>query len=317
MDADAAIALFRVMQLIRSVEKAASQLVIERHIGAALHVAIGQEAVAAGACGALREGDTIVSTHRGHGHYLAKGGAIEPLFAELMGRAGGVNGGRSGSMHLADPSVGLLGANGIVGGGLPIAVGSAYAAQVLGEERVVLCFFGEGAAAEGACHEAMNLAGIWKLPIVFLCENNAYAEMTPFEVHSPVSELSIRAAGYGMAGVTVDGNDVLAVLNAATEAVARARAGDGPTYLEAKTYRISGHFVGDPERYKPKDEADTWRARDPIARLRAQLGDDPALAEIETQLEQQIATAVASALATAKADPATLLAHVYATGGQV
>jgi pyruvate dehydrogenase E1 component alpha subunit len=239
------------------------------------------------------------------------------MMAELMGKAAGTNRGRGGSMHIADPDLGILGANGIVGGGVPIAVGAAYAARVRESGQVVACFFGDGAANEGGVHEAMNIASLWKLPVVFVCEHNGYAEMTPQRVHSAVVDLARRAAAYDMPGVTVDGNDVLAVLDAAQAAVARARRGEGPTLLECKTFRVRGHFEGDPQRYKPQEEQAAWKARDPLTRFRASLGEPGApgaevLAAVDREIEDRLRRAVAFAEAAPLPDPSEVTTDVYA-----
>jgi len=311
--------LYRVMVTIRRFEEVACQLLVEGKIPASLHASIGQEAVATGVCRALEPPDFIVSNHRGHGHCVAKGVDVRLMMAELEGKASGTNRGRGGSMHVADPDQGILGANGIVGGGVPIAAGVGYACAVRGEGRVVAVFFGDGAANQGGCHEAMNLAALWKLPVVFVCEHNQYAEMTPQRLHAPIADLAARAAGYAMPGLTIDGNDVVAVFRAAEEAVERARGGEGPTLLECKTYRVRGHFEGDPQRYKPPGEAEQWRERDPILGLRRRLtaaGQVSAseLDAIDREVESSIREAVAFAEAAPRPAPAEVTAHVYAEG---
>jgi len=301
--------LYRTMLLIRRFEETATQLMIEGRLGTSLHSSVGQEAVAAGVCAALAPDDLIATNHRGHGHCLAKGVDPTAMMAELMGRTLGTNSGRGGSMHIADPERGVLGANGIVGGGIPIAAGAAYAAWVRQSGQVVTVFFGDGAVNSGGFHEAMNVAALWKLPLVFVCENNLYAEMTPQRVHSPTPDLWIRAAAYGMPGQAVDGNDVLAVLAVAEQAVERARAGDGPTLIECKTYRVRGHFEGDPEKYKDKVEALIWAARDPLERLKPQLSSTDA---IETEIETILADAVRLAEAAAFPEAIEASRNVYA-----
>jgi TPP-dependent pyruvate/acetoin dehydrogenase alpha subunit len=311
------IALYRTMVTIRRFEEVACQLLVDGKIPATLHASIGQEAVAAGVCQALEPGDLIVSNHRGHGHCIAKGVQLGPMMAELMGKSSGTNRGRGGSMHVADPERGVLGANGIVGGGIPIAVGAGYGCRVRASKQVVVGFYGDGAANEGACHEAMNIASLWKLPVVFVCEHNAYAEMTPQRVHAPVADLAVRAAAYAMPGVTVDGNDVLAVHAAALEAVRRAREDGGPTLLECKTFRQRGHFEGDPQRYKSSDETARWKEKDPLLLLRTHLlgsggAVEGALNAIDREIETAIRDAVAFAESAALPDPAEVTAHVYA-----
>jgi len=309
--------LYRRMVTIRRFEEVATQLLLDGKISAGLHTSIGQEAVAAGVCEGLRAQDLIVSNHRGHGHCIAKGVDLDEMMAELMGKASGTNRGRGGSMHIADPAKGVLGANGIVGGGIPIALGAAYACRVRDSNQVVACFFGDGAANEGSCHESMNIAALWRLPIVFVCEHNQYAEMTPQNVHSPVADLAVRAAGYDMPGVTIDGNDVLAVLSAIESAATRAREGQGPTFVECKTYRIRGHFEGDPQRYKPEGEQDRWKERDPIQLFARHLagvgaGEEDALSAIREDVEKSIRQAVAFAEAAPVPDAGEVIRHVYA-----
>lgn len=309
--------LYRVMTMIRRFETVACQLLIDGKIPSSLHASTGQEAVATGICSALLPADMIVSNHRGHGHCLAKGTDPRLMMAELMGRATGTNAGRGGSMHVADPDVGILGANGIVGAGLPISIGAAWACAVRGSRQVVACFFGDGASNEGSCHEAMNIAALWRLPLLFVCESNGYAEMTPQTVHASIRDLAVRAAAYGMPGETVDGNDVLAVRAAAEAAVGRARSGDGPSFIECKTYRMRGHFEGDPQRYKPAGEQEQWKARDPIERFRAYLidpcGVDTGMLDaIDKRVDGEIAEAAAFGEAAEFPGADEVARHVYA-----
>lgn len=309
--------LYRVMKTIRRFEEVGCQLLIEGKIPASLHTSIGQEAVAAGVCASLGPADLIVSNHRGHGHCIAKGVGARAMMAELMGKAAGTNAGRGGSMHVADPDLGVLGANGIVGAGVPIALGAAYACRVRGSGQIVACFYGDGAANEGGCHEAMNIAALWKLPLIFVCEHNGYAEMTPQSVHAPVRDLAVRAAAYGMPGETADGNDVLAVQAAMGTAAERARRGEGPTLLECKTYRMRGHFEGDPQRYKPAEEQAQWKERDPISLFRAKLTSaqdvaQAALDAIDREIEEIMRDAVAFGEAAELPNPAEVARHVYA-----
>lgn len=282
-----------------------------------IHSYLGQEACAVGVCAALRQDDCIVSTHRGRGHYLAKGMALKPMMAEMFGKATGIGGGRGGEMHAADPANGILGGNGIVGGGIPYAAGAAYSAVLDGVDRVTVAFFGDGASNQGAFHETMNIAAAWKLPLLFVCENNLYAEMTPFKDTVNEADIARRAVGYGIPGVLVDGNDVLAVLAAARTAVARARAGDGPTLLELKTYRTGGHFQGDPCKYRTREEEALWQSRDPLPQFRAvalQRGafDAAELAALELRLAAEITEAIDFSLASPDPEPASALDHVYA-----
>ena len=301
------------MLLIREFEQRVSVLYADGEIPGFVHLSIGQEAAAVGACWPLRSTDLVTSTHRGHGHCLAKGLDPEAMFAELMGRDAGVNRGRGGSMHIADPRLGILGANGIVGAGVPIAAGAATAAQLRAGGDVVVAFFGDGAPAQGAFHEAVNLAAVWRLPLVLFCENNGYAEFSPAERHH-AAKLAQRAAGYGLRHVAVDGNDVVATATVMEEVVAAVRGGEGPVFVEAATYRWRGHYEGDPERYRSSDELEEWKARDPLViherRLReAGVGDD----EVRVLAESVGATldaAVAAARTLAEPDPATLGAFV-------
>lgn len=318
---DQAVGLFRTMVEIREFELKAGALFAAGELPGFIHLSIGQEAVAAGVCSQLAATDQITTTHRGHGHCIAKGGQALGMMAELYGRKGGYAKGRSGSMHIADNAVGILGANAIVGAGLPMALGAAFSAQVRGDGRVAVAFFGEGAVAEGVFHETMNLAALWKLPMLFVCENNRYAELTPISVHLATERVSDFAAPYGIAGVTVDGNDVLAVRAAARTAVERAREGSGPTLLECETYRWRGHFEGDPARYRPKDEFKQWEGRDPIAAFRRRLVEeagvaDEELARIETSVHEHVEAAAVEAEAMAPTPTDWLLTDVYrsATG---
>jgi TPP-dependent pyruvate/acetoin dehydrogenase alpha subunit len=252
------------MYTIRRFEESVRELFTLGLIRGSTHVYIGEEAVAAGACGALGTEDYIVSTHRGHGHCLAKGGKLEPMMAELLGKATGYCKGKGGSMHIADPSIGILGAVGIVGSGLPLAVGAALSSKTLGNGRVTIAFFGDGASNQGTFHECLNLASVLKLPIVFICENNLYAITVACSRSTSVADIADRAAGYNMPGVIVDGNDVEEVYRVTKTAVDDARAGGGPTLIEAKTYRQEGHWIGDPQVYRKKGEVEDWIKKDPI-----------------------------------------------------
>lgn len=276
------------MYLIRRFEEGAEQSYMRGLIHGTMHLSIGQEASAVASCIELTDADKITSTHRGHGHCIAKGADVGRMFAEFFGKETGYCHGRGGSMHIADVRTGNLGANGIVGGGLPIAVGAALSAKRLGRPDVTLCFFGDGANNEGAFHEALNMAAIWKLPVVFICENNRYGMSTSVERSTAVRQISERAAAYSMPGVTVDGNDFSAVAEAVHHAIARARAGEGPSLIENLTYRWRGHSKSDRNRYRTKDEIEAWMARDPIARFQAELMTHGILDEAE-------ATAIADA----------------------
>ena len=252
------------MVLIRRFEEKAAQLRGAGFIPGFLHPYIGQEAVAVGVCAALGPDDVLTSTHRGHGHMLARGADPARMYAELFARTTGYNKGKGGSLHMIDTQLGFLGANGIVGGGIPLAAGAALQLKRRGTNAVAVTFFGDGASNEGSFHETLNLAALWKLPVIFVCENNLYGEFTRQDEHQLVTDVADRAASYGMPGVVVDGNDVLAVAAGAAGAVENARSGGGPTLLEAKTYRHRGHFEGDMARYRPQDEVAHWMSRDPI-----------------------------------------------------
>jgi pyruvate dehydrogenase E1 component alpha subunit len=309
--------LFRRMVLVREFELRAME---ERRAGLIpgfIHSCVGQEASAIGACLALEADDIITSTHRGHGHLIGKGGDPRYMMAELAARSTGYCRGRGGSLHIADYDLGILGANGIVAGGIPIAVGAALGMAMRREQRVALSFFGDGAVNEGAFHEAANLAGLWKLPVIFFCENNLYGEGTPQSKQAPVADLAVRAEGYGFPGVIVDGQDVLAVYQAVKEAAERARAGEGPTFVEAKTYRYRGHYEGDPQVYRLPGELEAWQARDPIPAFRQALLDEgvldeAALGQIETGVQAELDEAVAFAKAAPIPQPEEALRGVYA-----
>jgi 2-oxoisovalerate dehydrogenase E1 component len=262
--------MYRRMLLVRGFEDRVAALYRDGAVPGFVHLSTGQEATAVGACWPLRADDVITSTHRGHGHCLAKGLDPMAMFAELMARDGGTNRARGGSMHIADPRRGIFGANGIVAAGLPIANGAALAAQLRGRDAVAVAFFGDGAAAQGAFHEALNLAAVWHLPVVFFCENNGYSEFSPASAQHAAT-LEQRAAGYGLPYRVVDGNDVVATATATGDAVAAARRGEGPALVEAVTYRWHGHYEGDPERYRTADERRAWQARDPLVLHRRQL----------------------------------------------
>lgn len=305
------------MARIRECESQLAEVFAKNLFPGYIHSYLGQEACAVGVCAALRTDDWVVSTHRGRGHYLAKGMAMKPMMAEMFGRATGIGGGRGGEMHAADPAVGVMGGNGIVGGGIPHAVGAAYAAVLDGLDRVAVAFFGEGASNQGSFHESLNLAAAWKLPVLFVCENNLYAEMTPFRETVGEASVARRGAAYGIPGESVDGNDVEAVFEATTTAVSRARAGGGPTLLELRTYRWDGHFQGDPCRYRSREEESEWKARDPLERLRRRLLDAALLPSadidaIAAEAKAEVQDAVRFALDSPLPNPADALRHVHA-----
>lgn len=289
------------MARIRRFEERVAKLFNDGLVRGSTHLAVGQEAVAVGVSHALRPDDLILATYRGHHHCLARGMDMGGAFAEILGREGGVCRGRGGSMHLTDVSKGILGSYAIVGAHLPIAVGSAWASVLQGDDRVTVCFFGDGTTTIGAFHEAMNLAAVWKLPVVFVCENNQYSEYTPTREVSPVERPAAdRASAYGMASSWVDGNDVSAVYESAMVAVTRARAGEGPTVVEASTYRQSGHSRSDPGAYRPAGEMERWLTQDPLTRLERQLDGRPdfdramALAAIDEEVDRSLAWAMES-----------------------
>ncbi len=307
----------RKMYLIRKFEEAAEQCYMRGLIHGTMHLSIGQEASAVGASLPLRREDYVLSTHRGHGHCIAKGGDPNAMFAEFFGKVTGYCRGRGGSMHIADVEGGNLGANGIVGGGLPIAVGVGMSIRMRKAGTVCMAFFGDGAANEGAFHESLNLAAIWRLPIVFVCENNRYAMSMPVGRAMAVPNVADRAPAYGMPGVVVDGNDFAAVAGAAGAAVERARSEGGPTLIECQTYRIRGHSRSDRNLYRTKEEIEDWRARDPILRLRRELAeagrlDDAEADAIEAQAAQAIEAAVEFARNSPDPDPRDLTDDVYA-----
>lgn len=285
---------YRLMRLSRRFEETAHEQFEEGQVPGPLHLSIGQEAVAVGGCWDLRQTDAILSTHRGHHHCLAKGAAPDRLMAELLGRRTGYSHGRGGSMHVAIPAIGLLGTNGIVGAGIPIAAGAAYGMQAQGRDDVTVCFFGEGATGTGVFGEALNTAALWQLPLIFVCENNQYVELTPQKLHV-AGDIYRRGEPFGIPGERVDGNDVGEVATTVSNAVARARAGGGPTVIEAVTYRWFGHYAGDRAAYRVEDEVREWRARDPLIPARSAIGDATADA-IDADVEQVIQTALEFAL---------------------
>ena len=305
------IELYREMLRIRRFEERVYTLFLEGEIPGTLHQYQGQEAVAAGVCAALERTDWITSTHRPHGHALAKGVSARAAMAELYGKATGCCRGRGGSMHLGDPDVGMLPAIAIVGGGNTVVTGLGLAFKLRRSAQVAACFFGEGATNEGAFHEGLNFAAVRSLPVVFVCENNLYGASTAYGRVSLVEDVAARAAAYGVPGRVVDGMDVLAVRDAATEAVAAARAGRGPTLLECKTYRYVGHSRSDARGYRSREEEEVWLERDPLARLRAQLPDADASA-VEAAVEAEIDDAVEFARDSPDPDPEEVLADAYA-----
>ncbi|MEM9320290.1 MAG: thiamine pyrophosphate-dependent dehydrogenase E1 component subunit alpha [Pseudomonadota bacterium] len=309
----------RKMYLIRKFEEGAEDSYMRGLIHGTMHLSIGQEASAVGSCMSLTDEDKITSTHRGHGHCVAKGADLSKMFAEFFGKETGYCRGRGGSMHIADPSKGNLGANGIVGGGLPIAVGAALSAKRLRTGSITVCFFGDGANNEGAFHEALNMAKVWMLPVVFVCENNKYGMSMSVERSTAVSDIADRAAAYAMPGVTVDGNDFAAVVEAVDGAVDRARRGEGPSLVENVTYRWRGHSKSDRNRYRTKQEIADWQARDPILAMGRFLMEHRVLSADEIEaLEAEAATTIREAIEFAAAAPspdqAEVTRDVYSDG---
>ena len=296
--------LLRQMCVIRAFEEKAEQLYTLGKIHGTMHLSIGMEASAVGAIAALRTDDLILSTHRGHGHCIAKGADLNRMVAEFMGKEAGYCRGRGGSMHIADVEGGNLGANGVVGGGIPIAVGVGLSLKMQKRDQIILCFFGDGAANLGPFHEALNMAAIWKLPVVYVCENNQYAMSFSVKKAFAIEHISDRAAAYGMPGTTVDGNDVLAVYQAVSQAVEQARAGAGPALIENVTYRWRGHSKSDANRYRTREEIESWKQKCPIKRFRARLVKEEVLTEEEAvQIEQEAYAAIDAAVAFAEASP--------------
>ncbi len=311
------LSLYREMLVIRRCEEQLAKGHQAGLIHGACHTYVGEEAVAVGVCAHLRQADAVFSTHRGHGHALAKGVTPRALIAELFGRATGCSQGRGGSMHLFAPEVGMMGTSGIVGPCILQAAGAGYSFKLLGLDQVGVAFFGDGASNNGAFHEGLNLAAIWDLPAVFVCENNMYATEVPFAYASRNTDIADRAVGYGIPGVIVDGNDVLAVYEVAGAAVRRARSGGGPTLIECKTYRTRPHSEGMRDgSYRSVEEIESWKARDPIRQLYAtltsqDLADEQALAAIDAEVQAQVAEAYEFAKNSPYPDGATALDHVF------
>lgn len=311
------IELYRQMLRIRHFEEKVRELAMANVLPGFFHLYVGEEAIAVGVCSVLNREDYITSTHRGHGHLLAKGGDMNRAMAELFAKVSGYNKARGGSLHIFAPEVGMLGANGIVGAGIPIATGAAFAAKYRNDGRVSVAFFGDGASSQGTFHEALNIGATFGLPVVYVCENNLYGVSTKQTKVRKVVNIADRASAYGMPGVIVDGNDVEAVQKAALEAVQRARSGQGPTLIECKTYRHYTHFVGEPDTYRPKEEVREWKLRDPIVTYEKKLIETgaataDALSEVLAAVEQEIADAVSYSESAPKPDPATVLDDVYA-----
>lgn len=318
--------LLEKMLVIREFETTVQKHFAEGEIPGFVHLYLGEEAVAVGACSALKKEDYITSTHRGHGHLLARGGDIKKMMAEIFGKKTGYNKGKGGSMHIADVSLGILGANGIVGAGLPIAAGSGISAQILDKESVTVCFFGDGASNRGTFHEALNMASVWNLPVVFVCENNMYGiSMPQFKTDGRrgqnIKDVSDRAVAYGISGVTVDGNDVMAVNEAVNEAVKKARQGGGPSLVECKTYRWRGHFEGDPTVYRSDEELEQWKKKDPIPRFvkilkDQEVIDDQEYESLRSEVKEKIKEALQFAQDSPEPDLSEVTTDVYYGGAE-
>lgn len=306
LDIELLLNMYKMMVKIRKFEESTAKLARRRRILGFVHPYIGEEAVAVGACSNLRKDDFITSTHRGHGHIIAKGGDIKGMMAELWGKETGICRGLGGSMHIADTDLGILGANGIVGGGIPISVGAGLSAAYRETDQVTICFFGDGASNQGTFHESLNLAALWKLPVIFLCENNSYAFHTPQKVHQSIKDVAVRAQGYDVPSEIVDGMDVIEVYKAVNRAVQRARKGEGPTLVECKTYRFKGHVSQEPDAglYRTKDELAEWKKRDPVELLKKQLLEEHQVTEEELAgIEDSITGEVKEAVDFAKKSP--------------
>lgn len=313
--------LYHTMVRIRMFESRVRDLALANEIPGFVHVSIGEEASATGVCAAMRPTDRITSTHRGHGHLIAKGGRVAQMMAEIYGKRTGYCKGKGGSMHIVDFSLGILGANGIVGAGLPIATGSALAAVIAGRDDVTACFFGDGASNEGTFHESLNLAAVWKLPVVYICENNGFGEFTPMQTVTSVKDIAVRAQAYGIPGFVVDGNDVVEVYRYASEAFERARAGEGPTLLECKTYRWEGHVVGEQAflgsgAYRSEQEVEEWKKRCPLIRFEKFAADSgkigaQELKKIQEETEAELEAAVKFARESPLPDPSEVTDDVY------
>ena len=319
LDRETGLTLYRIMQECRLLETRAQELFFEGLVRGTTHLGVGQEAIAAGFAVAMRSDDYTLCTYRGHNHNIARGVPMAPILAELFGRATGLLGGKGGSMHLTSVEHGVLGSYAIVGAHLPIALGAAWSAQYRRSGQVAVCFFGDGTTNIGAFHEALNMAAVWKAPVVFVCENNQYMEYTPIgEVTAVPRPAADRASAYGLEPIVVDGNDVEAVHAVATDAIGRARAGDGPSLIEAVTYRHGGHSRADPGKYRPDDEVAAWKARDPIPSYRARLEaagvDAASLDAIDTETLAKIAEAEKEARAAPEPTAEVLETQVWADG---
>lgn len=310
--------LYASMSLVRSFETSVAELYRDGEIPGFVHTSLGQEAVAAGVCGALRDDDYIATTHRGHGHVVAKGADVDGMMAELFAKATGLCSGKGGSMHVADPARGILGANAIVGASMPLATGAGLSSKLLGQDRVAVAFFGDGAVNQGTFHESLNMCAIWNLPVIFACENNQYSEFTDSRTMTRVPTVAARAAAYDVHAETLDGNDVETVHATTLRAAERCRAGDGPVLLEFETYRWHGHYEGDGQPYKPEDEVRRWRERDPLLVTGAQLvargkADEEQLAALRAANDARVSAAVGAARIAPDPTPEEAFTHVFAS----
>lgn len=316
LNAEKLLSMYRTMVTIREFEETAASLFAGGEIPGFVHLYSGEEAVAVGVISQLKPGDYIASTHRGHGHMIARGGDVKFMFAELFGKSSGYCKGKGGSMHIADVSLGFLGANGIVGAGIPLAAGAALACKYRKDGGVGVCFFGDGASNRATFHEGLNMASIWKLPVVFVCENNMYGISMSQERHQNINDIADRATAYGIPGVSVDGNDLMAVYEAGQEAIKRARNGDGPTLIECKTYRHRGHFEGDAQVYRSPEEIQAWKQKDPIERLKKRLLEMGMLTEADdARVREEVIGAIKEGVEFARSsafpDVSELLTDVY------
>lgn len=321
LDKEKLIQLFTTMVRARAFDEKAMELFTQGFIPGFIHVGIGQEAIAAGVCLNLRPADAIFITHRGHAQSVAKGIDLKRAMAELFGKEAGFCRGKGGSMHIADKTVGVLGASGIVGAGIPVATGAALSYQIQGSDQVVACFFGDGSVNQGTFHESLNMASLWGLPIVYCCENNSWAQFTPQKLITKVTDIARKAVAYDMPGITVNGDDVLAVYEAAGKAIERARKGDGPTLLECKTHRWHGHYVGDPQKYRPAEEVEECRKFDPIAKFEDDLIQQKTLTPdeikgIKEKVQAEIDEAVKFAEQAPPPEPQKGLEDVFYGGGK-
>lgn len=311
------VGLYQTMLSIRYFEEEVERSVKKGLFHGTTHLCMGQEATAVGVCSVLKQGDKMTSTHRGHGHSIAMGADMKKIMAEIFGKATGYCKGKGGSMHIADVDYGNLGSNAIVGGGIPIAVGSALTARLEGTADVTVCFFGDGATNEGSFHESLNLASIWKLPVIFVCENNEYGMSSSITKMTNIEDLSIRAKSYGIPGMTIDGNDLLEVMNITEQAVSRARNGEGPILIEAKTYRYNGHSKSDEQRYRTDEEVSKRKKKDPIQRfekmlIQSDILEEKDIEQIKQMVIEEVEAATGFALASPEPKVEELLTDVYA-----